>query len=231
MYFNFADEENMELLANSNWLYSMVLVISIQINFLALLFICFGFLSFGQPWMWEGMPQLSFAPSEYKNAFDRVRSYVLSHCGNIDDVHDVLQQGILELLEKTDDQLKDVYLSIDVYLIGICKNLWLKELSNRLPNEIIVSLEEIPDDNRIELIIMNRKELLVKILRRNIKNLSQNCQKIVEYKEEGLTCREIAKKMDRINNPSFRNKVSLCKNRLMTLVKMDEDYKRAFMDE
>lgn len=181
--------------------------------------------------MREGMPQLSFTPSEYKEAFDRVRSYVMNHCGKIEDVHDILQQGILVLLEKTEDQLKDVHQSIDAYLFGICKKLWLEELSNRQQNEIFDSIDEILDYNWVDLAIKKRKELLYKILQRSIKNLSLSCQEILSYKEEGLTCREIAKKMNRINNPSFRNKVFLCKNRLMALVQMDEDYERAFKDE
>ena len=177
------------------------------------------------------MPQLSFTPSEYKNAFDRVRSYVLNNNGKIEDVHDVLHEGFLRFLEKSDDPKFNLRCSYKGYLFGICKIIWMEELQRRLSEPEMIAQDILLNEQHTDQMVKERKELLIKILRRNIKNITAKCQKIFNYKAEELTCNEIAKKMSLDSGQIFRNKLYSCKSRLMTLVREDYEYKKIIEDE
>ena len=153
------------------------------------------------------MPQLSFTPSEYKKIFDRVRSYVLKNNGTIENVHDVLQGGILILFEKVDDHQFKLRCTFEDYLFGICKNIWIQELQLRISQFEMTSLENLLDEQPEEIIELKRKELLIKIPMGNMKNLTAKCQEIFKYRAEGLTCKEMATKMNLGNDQISRNKL------------------------
>lgn len=177
------------------------------------------------------MPNPSITPSEYKNAFDRVRSYVLNHNGKIEDVHDVLHEGILRLLEKNNNPSFRLKSSAKGYLIGICKKIWLEEIQRRHSEPEVIAQDILLNEQHADQMMKERKEILIRILKRNINNLTAKCQKIFTLKAEGLTCDEIAKEMSLGNGQISRNKLYSCKSRLMTLVREDYEYKMIIENE
>lgn len=172
----------------------------------------------------EGMPQDLLNPTVYKRAYGLVRSYILQKSGNIDDIKDVYHEGLYIYFKKSQDDQFTLTCSPESYIFGICKNLWLKELGKRKGQILTDNIEDIEDvwDSGVE--AKEKKEKLISIIQRNIKKLSQKCQELYRYKAEGLSCEQIASKMNLENEQISRNKTYKCKKRLLILINQDEEY-------
>ncbi len=97
--------------------------------------------------------------------------------------------------------------------------------SKRKDQVLFDSMENIEDNQSANISSIRRKEFLIDIIQKNIKNLSQKCQEVFKHKQEGLTCDQIAERMKMDNEQILRNKMYTCKKRLLTLVYQDAEYK------
>jgi RNA polymerase sigma factor (sigma-70 family) len=67
----------------------------------------------------------------YARAYPMVLHYVKQHQGTADDAKDVLQEAIILLFEKVMHGRLELSAAVTTYIMGICKNLWRKELEKR----------------------------------------------------------------------------------------------------
>lgn len=174
------------------------------------------------------MPKQLFNPAEYKQAYIRVRSYVLCRSGTADDVHEMLQEGLSILFKKAYDNELDTDCQIEAYLCGICKNLWKKELQYRNGQSLSDAFEDLEDIFYNKVKEDEEKEARSRILERNMAKLSEKCQEVFRMKMEGNSCEEIAEHFELDSSQIARNKIYSCKKRLQTLVYQDPEYIRVF---
>jgi len=87
------------------------------------------------------------------------------------------------------------------------------------------------EDNKWALKDKQRKEALLEILEKNIKLLSKKCQKVFDFRRDGLTCNEIAELLHLKNSQMVKDKHYRCKQRLRELVRKDEAYLRLIRDD
>lgn len=84
-----------------------------------------------------------FNSAVYDESYGLVKSYVLSRSGYEEDVRDTLQEGLYIFFGKanSDDIILDCKLAH--YILGICKNVWKKELKKRQEEVITDAFDDI----------------------------------------------------------------------------------------
>jgi len=161
-----------------------------------------------------------------------VKPYVLQNSGSMQDVEDILQDGLLKVIEVYNRNGFAEESKPENYIFTICKNNWLKELERRKKLNLSGGLlvEEIKQDNWA-LREKQRKEALLEIIEKNLKLLSNKCQKVFNYRRDGLSCSEIAELLKLKNSQIVKDKHYRCKERLRELVKQDKAYWDLINDE
>lgn len=154
-----------------------------------------------------------------------VVGFVLKNSGSIEDANDILQEGFAAYIvniRKSDFKLTT---KPETFIFCICRNLWLNQLKS-IKKEIIDigGIDEIPSIEDEQIILKQRNELLVFIIERNIRRLSQRCQAIFRLRKEGLSCEQIAKKMQLKTGQISKNKFYSCKKRLLEIISEDQEY-------
>ncbi|MCD4711420.1 MAG: sigma-70 family RNA polymerase sigma factor [Bacteroidales bacterium] len=155
-----------------------------------------------------------------------VRLYVLKNSGSIQDVEDVMQDGLLTFFQKYAKKELVISEKPEYYIFSICKYIWLKELEKRKRIQLSGNylVEEIEDSDCM-IKEKERKEKIIEILEINIKLLSTKCQKVFDLRRDGLTCKEIAEVLQLKNDQMVKDKHYRCKQRLLELVKQDKAYR------
>jgi RNA polymerase sigma factor (sigma-70 family) len=64
----------------------------------------------------------------YKDNYLAVRSYVLKNSGTADDAEDILQDAIIVIWEKIQQDSLELKAKLSTFIFAICRNLWLKRL-------------------------------------------------------------------------------------------------------
>jgi RNA polymerase sigma factor (sigma-70 family) len=67
----------------------------------------------------------------YARTYPMVLHYIKQHSGTEEDAKDILQDAIILFYEKVMDDELTLTASVSTYLVGICKNLWKRELEKR----------------------------------------------------------------------------------------------------
>ncbi len=169
-----------------------------------------------------------FNSAVYVESYGLVKSYVLSRSGNDEDVRDTLQEGFYIFFGKAYHEDITLDCKLAHYILGICKNVWKKELKKRQGEILTNDIMEIEDCFEEELRNKEKEESLRSIIRHCIPKLSLKCQDVINLRLEGLSCEEIAEIMNLDSSQITRNKSYSCKMRLKSLVQLDPEYIRIF---
>jgi len=107
--------------------------------------------------------------STIRNLYRMVKPYVLKNCGSMQDVEDVLQDGLYKFLNVYNKNGFEPEHKLENYIFSICRNCWLKEIKKKgkfkLNRNLLV--EDI-EDNEWELKTKQRKKLLSEIFERSL---------------------------------------------------------------
>jgi RNA polymerase sigma factor (sigma-70 family) len=161
----------------------------------------------------------------YKELFPVVRYYVMSNGGNQDDAKDVFQETIIIIFKQIDQNSFEIKTGFEAYLYGVSRLVWLKILRNKATHDRnILQLEEpensyLPSENMVE------DELEMRLFRKHILRLGEDCQKVLRMIAEGIPYEEIAFKLGYKSEKIVRNKKYKCKEYLIKMIKEDPDYK------
>lgn len=171
-------------------------------------------------------------PTILRNLYYLVKNYVLSHYGSPDDVEDTLQEGLYRFLTSYKKNGFQQSKNPENYIFSICKNVWLKEVDKKQKAKRVAGfiVEELEDDCWA-MKDKHRKEALLEILENNLPLLSSKCQKVLDFRKEGLTCDEIAVLLGLKSGQIAKDKHYRCKERLRALIKQDKAYQALFKDD
>ena len=170
----------------------------------------------------------------YKQYFFKVNTFVRRNSGTEDDVNDIFQEAIIVIYRKLkENDLLFENRSFEVFLFSVCRFLWLKSLQKRKTEKekIIESLpfnSEIYDDDLSFVVEKNERFLLYQ---KHFKNISSDCQKILQMFFEKVPVKQIANVMGFKSEKYAKTRKYKCKELLIERIKQDPAYKKLFEDD
>lgn len=170
----------------------------------------------------------------YKQYFYKVNAFVKKNSGSEDDVNDVFQEAIIVIYRKLkENDLLFENRSFEVYLFSVCRFLWLKSLQKRKIekekiNESLPFSLEVYDDDLSNVIEKNERYLLYQ---KHFKNISTDCQKILQMFFDKVPVRQIAQIMGFKSEKYVKTRKFKCKELLIERIKQDIEYKKLFEDD
>jgi RNA polymerase sigma factor (sigma-70 family) len=170
----------------------------------------------------------------YKEYFYKVNAFVRKNQGDEDDVNDVFQEAIIIIYRKIKaNDLLFENRSFEVYLFSVCRFLWLKQLEKRRIekekiNDTMPFQDEIYDDDLVAVVEKNERFLLYQ---KHFKNISTDCQKILQLFFDKVPIKQIAHIMGFKSEKYVKTRKFKCKELLIERIKQDVEYKKIFEDD
>jgi RNA polymerase sigma factor (sigma-70 family) len=163
----------------------------------------------------------------YKLIYPSVQKYIRSNSGNNEDAEDIFQRALLHITTKYKVSNIEPLNNFEWYLYGICKNMWLKELSYRKKRGSKVEVREFSDEPMAKTIAL---EILEndrwEVYHRNFNLLSDNCKKVMSLYLKKYKQKDIAKELGYNSETVVRQRVFKCKSKLIKLIHKDSVYKK-----
>ena len=170
----------------------------------------------------------------YKQFFYKVNSFIRSNSGDEDDAGDIFQEAIIVIFRKLKEN-EGLFENrpFQTYLFTVCRYLWLKQLESRKiekekVNDTLPFQEDIYDDGMAELVSKNERYGLYQ---KHFKNLSTDCQKIMQMFFEKIPLKQIAQIMGYKSEKYAKKRKYKCKEILINRIKQDADYKKILEDD
>ncbi|WP_430412872.1 RNA polymerase sigma factor [Kordia sp.] len=159
----------------------------------------------------------AFLQQLYAKNYYGVEAYILKNSGTKDHAKDIFQHGLLvlyTLLKKDKLQIS----SFDNYLFSVCKNLWIKQSSQKKVTKLPLTtlVDESPD-----LASFHIEQLQWSLFREKIELLKETCKSIIKMTLANISYAEISKKLKYPTENSARQKAFRCKTKLFKMIKSD----------
>ncbi len=152
----------------------------------------------------------------YKKQFPIVKSYVLKNNGSNDDAMDLLQDSLVVLWQNSHKPGFELTVKVGTYLMAICKNLWLKQLSKNSR----MAGEEYIDNPKLSIPEVESKNMDLKLIGKCMDQLGDTCKDLLNYFYfDGFDMETIAKLMQFANADTAKAKKYQCFKKLETIVK------------
>jgi RNA polymerase sigma factor (sigma-70 family) len=170
----------------------------------------------------------------YKQYFYKVNAFVRKNSGSDEDVNDVFQEAVIIIYRKLkENDLLFENRSFEVYLFSVCRFLWLKNLQKRKTEKEKISESlpfnsEIYDDDLSNIVEKNERFLLYQ---KHFKNISSDCQKVLQMFFEKVPVRQIAQLMGYKSEKYTKTRKYKCKELLIERIKQDPAYNKLFDDD
>lgn len=163
----------------------------------------------------------------YSTCFSSVRNYIQTNAGNEADARDVFQEAIMVVFEKARNEKLKLQCTLKTYLYSVSRYIWLKELEKRKKSlqetKEVENFEVIDDQVSHDIYIKNaQKSLFVKMF----KQLSEDCQKIIQSILDGKSIQEVTRIMNYKTEQHTKNRRYRCKKSLITKIRQNPDYKK-----
>lgn len=156
----------------------------------------------------------------YKKSYPFISDFVLKSGGSLDEVKDLLQDGLVILFENITLNIFEGKSEILTYFNSICKNKWINYLNRQKKRVILIDdfekfIETTEDvnDNEETSETLNYIEALVA-------TASERCKKIfIAYYYDNLSMTDIAMKLGYTNADNAKSQKAKCMNKLRNAVK------------
>ncbi|WP_130733829.1 RNA polymerase sigma factor [Flavobacterium sp. J27] len=157
----------------------------------------------------------------YSKIYPKVHAFIQSNKGNTDDALDVFHDALMYIIV-TQKEKRSIILSFEAYLFVICKNIWKKNLKNKVIKTDILTLEE--KETNLSAFILEQQCFEFYIAKFNL--LSENCKDILSSYFNGLSYEEITEANDYATVNTVRQRVFKCRTKLMELIKGDKEFQK-----
>jgi RNA polymerase sigma factor (sigma-70 family) len=168
----------------------------------------------------------------HQKVYDQIKNFILQAKGDVSDVEDVFQDGLFTLLKMIRQSTLPQELNIEAYLFTICKNRWIKQLSNGktantfrlIPDMDVVSNEP---DSLAHLQEAEQEKVMALIL----DQLGAKCQQLlIYYYYEKKKMKEIANIMGFSSEQIAKNQKLKCLQKLREIISSCGVEKKWFYD-
>lgn len=152
----------------------------------------------------------------YNANFAMVRNYVVKNNGVVEDAEDLLQDALVVLWQNVRKPGFELTSKISTYVMAVCKNLWLKQLSRsgRMMGEELIK-PQMHSENHSE-----GREMDLKKIHDALDELGETCRNIlVMFYFDGYDMDTIAKSLNFNNSDTAKAKKYQCFKKLEEIVK------------
>lgn len=161
----------------------------------------------------------------FRSLFPAIRSIVRDYGnGSEDDAKDLFQEATILVYEKAQRPDFQLTSQFSTYFIGICRNLWMSKRQKKSASEVTIPEEAkyIPDGNpEMDLLQAERGQLFYKAM----KQLGDDCQKVLELFFQKYSMEEIAQKMGFGSADYAKRRKGQCKDRLVDNILNTPEYR------
>lgn len=162
-----------------------------------------------------------------RNSYPTVKSYVLKHGGNEQDAGEILQQTVVQLVEKIRDAQLPTIQNLPAYVFRACKNRWLNHRRTMKRQEPLAP--EVAERGGEEIDphqLLERTDLQAAV-QQLLKGLGEKCKNLLIWSlGEGIDMKSIAKDLGYENAQTAMNIKSRCKKKLLGLVQGSPGYQQ-----
>ncbi len=160
----------------------------------------------------------------YRTCYPEIRKLILCNSGNEHDVKDVFQEGMLVVFQKITEQELRLTCSFKTYLYSVCRFLWLQELEKKSRKSANSDrMEEVRGEKEED---SRRKESELKLYEKHFRELSRECQKVLNMYFAKASMEEISVVMGYKNIQIAKDKKYRCKKSLMTSIYNNPEFKK-----
>lgn len=159
----------------------------------------------------------------YANYHLAIIHLVETNSGTREDAHDVFQEGLVVMFQKTKDPDFELTSQFLTYLYAICRNIWSNRLRKKSGKEVSLedSFQETVADNDPPITDDNEQYHLY---RKMFLRLGEGCQKILRLYLRKTTMETIMKKMGFSSINYTKKRKFMCKEKLVKLIKNDRSF-------
>jgi len=154
----------------------------------------------------------------YKENYKSIKKYIEDNNGSEKDAEDIFQDSLILMYNKLKNNELILTCSFSTYLFAVSKTNWLRILKQRKNRN--VSIQEcdsfFADETEIheELIQAEKKKLVIQYFR----EISEDCQKIIQLILKGLNLENITKLMGYNSVQHTKNRKLKCKKALISKI-------------
>jgi RNA polymerase sigma factor (sigma-70 family) len=160
----------------------------------------------------------------YRTCYPDIRKLVLTNTGNEHDAEDIFQEAMLKVFQKITTHGLDIKCQFKTYLYSVARFLWLQELNKRKSACIRQDLvEQIIDENDRK---NAREDEQFRIYQAHFRELSKECQKVLNMYFQKASMEEICVVMGYKNVQIAKDKKYRCKKTLMTRIYNNPSFKK-----
>ncbi len=150
----------------------------------------------------------------YKQNYSMVRKYVIENSGTLDDVDDVLQDGIIALWKNVSKRDFDLQVKLSTYFMSIVKNTWLKQLRKNKKVDVADTHEMAANMS----VPAASSGIDLQIIRSLLNEIGETCGNILGlFYFDGLDNKSIAERLEFSNTDVVKAKKYQCLKRLKVL--------------
>jgi len=163
----------------------------------------------------------------YETVFPIALKHISRNSGNKEDAEDIFQKALIMITTKFKVKDYEPVENFESYLLGVCKNLWLKELNFRKKWVTKTQNSELNNEGSAKMLALailenDRWEAYL----RNFNLLSDNCKKVLSLFLKKKSYAEITKTLEYNSETVTRQRVFKCKTKLTKLIQADPNYKK-----
>ncbi len=159
----------------------------------------------------------------YTRYFTMIRKLILNNSGELSDAEDVFQDAVVIIYEKLINDELVLTCALRTYLYGVCRNIWLQQLSKRKKTSILDDIEM----EKVMPIVIESNEYMEeeRLFHLHYSNLNTNCKKLLELFFSKVPYKEIASKLN-LSISNVKTSKFRCKEILFNSIKNDPIYIR-----
>lgn len=165
----------------------------------------------------------------YQEQYPILSSYISKRNGQVQDVDDILQEGLLVLYKLARQNKLQGINKLQNYLFTICKNFWFRKQQQKGSTvELDDQAQDVVEEPTVlqHIFAEERSQLLKQVL----EQLGEGCQKLlVLFYYERLSMKEILQHMHYASEAALKNKKSKCMKKLKELFEQVPQLKKRIL--
>lgn len=160
----------------------------------------------------------------YRTCYPDIRKLILTNTGNEHDAEDIFQEAMLKVFLKITEHGLVLTCQFKTYLYSVSRFLWLQELEKRKLSR--------NRQNNVDLIIdehdrrNSREDEKLRIYESNFRELTKECQKVLNMYFQHASMEEICVAMGYKNVQIAKDKKYRCKKTLMSKIYNHPEFKK-----
>lgn len=159
----------------------------------------------------------------YKRYHPAIVKLVEANSGTKEDAHDVFQEALMVLYQKTRDADFSITCQFLTYFYAISRNIWSNRLRKKSGREASLEDTHLEHPAEADTPVLEKSEEFY-LYRKMFLRLGDDCQKVLRLFLRKMTMQEIMEQMGYGSISYTKKRKFLCKEKLISMIKADPGY-------